>query len=72
MDSATYGEGGEAGQEPPARVCMACRGSGKVISHLGGEPKDVTCPWCGGSGTRGAIADAQAKWKDPEEGSEST
>jgi len=70
MDSATYGEGGDRGQERPPRACMACRGSGKVISHLGGEPKAVTCPWCGGSGSRGAISDAQAKWRGPEESPE--
>jgi hypothetical protein len=51
---------------------MACRGTGSVISHLGGEPKTVTCPWCDGSGVRGAISDAQANWKNPQEGSQTT
>ena len=27
--------------------CTPCRGTGRVISGLGGEPKPVTCPWCG-------------------------
>jgi DnaJ-class molecular chaperone len=30
--------------------CTACRGTGRVISTLGGERHDVTCPWCEGSG----------------------
>jgi hypothetical protein len=31
-----------------------------VISNLGGEPHDVTCPWCEGSGDRLPGHDAQA------------
>ncbi len=41
---------------------MPCRGSGKVISKLGGVTSDVTCPWCEGSGVRVAGIDAQARW----------
>jgi hypothetical protein len=41
---------------------MACRGSGQVISNLGGTPKSIACPWCEGAGTRRADIDAQAKW----------
>jgi hypothetical protein len=41
---------------------MPCRGTGKVISNLGGSPSSVTCPWCDGSGTRVPGIDAQAKW----------
>jgi hypothetical protein len=41
---------------------MACRGSGKVISNLGGSPKTVTCPWCEGGGVRIPEIDAQAHW----------
>jgi hypothetical protein len=44
-------------QEP--RVCMPCHGSGKVISNLGGEPSEVTCPWCRGGGERLTGLDAQ-------------
>jgi DnaJ-class molecular chaperone len=44
------------------RECMPCRGSGKVISNLGGSPSTVTCPWCDGGGVRLAEIDAQAKW----------
>ncbi len=46
------------------RECMPCRGTGKVISGLGGEQKTVTCPWCDGSGERHSGVDAQAKWLD--------
>jgi DnaJ-class molecular chaperone len=46
------------------RECMPCRGTGKLISGLGGEPRTVTCPWCGGSGERQMGVDAQAKWLD--------
>jgi hypothetical protein len=50
----------EASHAP--RECMACRGSGHVISNLGGTPSTVTCPWCDGSGLRTAEIDAQARW----------
>jgi hypothetical protein len=43
---------------------MACRGSGKVISHLGGTVNTVTCPWCHGGGVRVPGLDAQASWID--------
>jgi hypothetical protein len=41
---------------------MACRGSGQVISNLGGTPSTLACPWCGGSGERVPGIDAQARW----------
>ena len=40
--------------------CTACRGTGKVISTLGGEPKQVPCPWCEGTGRFIPEHDAQA------------
>lgn len=40
-------------------VCSPCRGTGKVISNLGGDPREVTCPWCEGSGQFKAQHDAQ-------------
>jgi len=43
---------------------MACRGTGKVISNLGGTASRIPCPWCGGAGLRLAGQDAQAKWLD--------
>ena len=41
---------------------MPCRGSGQVISNLGGTPSTVECPWCGGAGVRVPGIDAQASW----------
>jgi len=26
--------------------CGPCRGTGRVISNLGGSPSELTCPWC--------------------------
>jgi DnaJ-class molecular chaperone len=40
--------------------CHACRGTGRVRSALGGEPHDVPCPWCEGTGRFIANHDAQA------------
>jgi len=64
------GEGGseeqvEASHEP--RECMACRGTGQVISNLGGESKSVTCPWCTGTGMRTPAADAQSRWREDDQ-----
>ncbi len=41
---------------------MPCRGTGKVVSNLGGESRDVTCPWCQGGAIRLTGIDAQAVW----------
>jgi len=38
---------------------MPCRGTGQLISGLGGEPHPVQCPWCRGSGERIPGIDAQ-------------
>ena len=43
--------------------CTACRGTGQVISGLGGTPQSVTCPWCEGSGRVQPGHDAQAAKK---------
>jgi hypothetical protein len=50
-----------ATDDPPTSVpCSACRGTGKVISRLGGEPCVIVCPWCEGGGRRlGPEHDAQ-------------
>ena len=40
--------------------CTACRGTGRVSSSLGGDPHQVTCPWCEGSGRFIPGHDAQA------------
>ncbi len=58
----------EGTHEP--RECMACRGTGRVISNLGGSPSTVPCPWCEGSGLRPAEIDAQAHWSSAEAESE--
>jgi DnaJ-class molecular chaperone len=50
-------DGGHASRE-----CMACHGTGHVISMLGGERGEVDCPWCAGSGVRRPGVDAQAHW----------
>jgi hypothetical protein len=47
---------------------MPCRGSGQVISNLGGTASTVTCPWCAGGGVRLADVDAQAGWPDASSG----
>ncbi|MFI5003658.1 MAG: hypothetical protein ACHQE6_01470 [Solirubrobacterales bacterium] len=49
-----------ADREPEA--CMPCRGTGRAISNLGGEPSQVACPWCKGGGLRLTGIDAQAAW----------
>jgi DnaJ-class molecular chaperone len=65
MTSATN-EGDEpVAGETAERACMACRGSGTVISHLGGVDSTVTCPWCDGTGVRVPGLDAQARWPGP-------
>lgn len=37
-------------EEPRSSVCTPCRGTGHLISGLGGTPHQVTCPWCRGTG----------------------
>lgn len=45
--------------------CTACRGTGKVTSGLGGEPHEVTCPWCGGTGRFDPERNAQEQPAEP-------
>jgi len=53
---------------PPPR-CSVCRGTGQVISNLGGSPSTVPCPWCEGDGVFVREHDAQARWrKGPSDG----
>jgi DnaJ-class molecular chaperone len=49
--------------QEPDDTCLACRGTGKVISGLGGETQQVECPWCKGTGRRIPGHDAQAPWR---------
>lgn len=44
--------------------CSACRGTGQVVSQLGGTPRSVPCPWCEGRGLRLRDHDAQAHWRE--------
>lgn len=44
--------------------CSPCRGTGEVISNLGGTPTEQPCPWCEGTGIFIADHDAQARFKD--------
>lgn len=41
--------------------CAPCRGTGTVVSGLGGTPREAPCPWCEGTGRRLADHDAQAR-----------
>ncbi|HEY2142501.1 MAG TPA: hypothetical protein VGG98_10635 [Solirubrobacteraceae bacterium] len=62
-DEATDGGVDQAEASHGPRECMPCRGSGQVISNLGGTASTVTCPWCEGSGVRRPGVDAQEKWR---------
>lgn len=44
--------------EPAA--CAPCRGTGQLLSNLGGEQSTVVCSWCEGSGVQLPAHDAQA------------
>ena len=47
---------------PPGELpsCAPCRGTGLLVSNLGGEPSQVTCPWCEGGKVQMSGHDAQA------------
>ncbi|MEA2284574.1 MAG: hypothetical protein QOJ21_617 [Solirubrobacteraceae bacterium] len=63
-----------AADEPQApdaaepRPCSPCRGTGRVISNLGGSPQEVPCPWCEGTGQFIPAHDAQARHRKPADG----
>jgi DnaJ-class molecular chaperone len=40
--------------------CPPCRGTGRIVSRLGGSASTITCPWCGGTGRFIPGHDAQA------------
>jgi DnaJ-class molecular chaperone len=62
-------EDGQQGNDAPApRECTACRGTGRVISNLGGTPHDVACPWCEGTGQFIPGHDAQAHRREGDAG----
>jgi DnaJ-class molecular chaperone len=60
------GEDQSGGEGGPA-TCMACRGTGRVTSGLGGTPHAVVCPWCRGTGER--IPGINAQQEPSESGS---
>jgi DnaJ-class molecular chaperone len=45
-------------------ICLACRGTGTVLSNLGGHQQPVECPWCEGTGKRIPGHDAQARRRE--------
>jgi DnaJ-class molecular chaperone len=49
---------------PDADRCRPCRGTGQIISNLGGTPNTVPCPWCDGTGRFTPGHDAQARGSD--------
>ena len=46
-------------------VCTPCRGTGQLVSNLGGSAHRVVCPWCDGTGEFISGRDAQ---ESPAEG----
>lgn len=60
MSTAADDDRPDAGTEPEQIPCPPCRGTGKVISNVGGSPSTVTCPWCEGTGVFTAEHDAQS------------
>jgi len=50
----------ESPETPEPRPCTVCRGTGMLISNLGGSPSQVPCAWCEGTGTFLPEHDAQA------------
>ena len=68
-DESSLTRGEDAQQAPSATEaapCMPCRGSGSVVSNLGGKATNVSCPWCGGTGVRAPGVDAQQQWRERE------
>jgi hypothetical protein len=48
--------------------CTVCRGTGTLISNLGGSPSNVECAWCEGTGVFLPDHDAQAAKRAAAEG----
>jgi DnaJ-class molecular chaperone len=53
----------EPTQDDAPRRCPPCRGTGRVVSRLGGSSTTITCPWCEGTGRVLPGHDAQARWR---------
>jgi DnaJ-class molecular chaperone len=54
----------ETNTDDQPRECQACRGTGKVISNLGGSPSTIDCPWCEGRGHFIPDHNAQTRWTE--------
>ena len=52
--------------------CTVCRGTGTLISNLGGSPSNLDCAWCEGTGVYLPDHDAQAARKAAAEGDAAT
>jgi DnaJ-class molecular chaperone len=46
----------------PDEPCMPCGGRGTVIAAEQEGRRQLTCPWCDGSGRRRVGIDAQERW----------
>jgi hypothetical protein len=55
----------EADTPEEESLCPPCRGTGSVISRLGGEERKVKCPWCDGTGRRRPLGEAREAIDDP-------
>jgi len=47
------------GWDSARAACRPCRGAGRVLSTLGDQEHELTCPWCAGTGVFIAGRDAQ-------------
>jgi DnaJ-class molecular chaperone len=65
-------QGSDNNQAAEPSPCTACRGTGKVISGLGGTNTVIDCPWCEGSGVFIPGHDAQAHWRKDEDAADVT
>jgi DnaJ-class molecular chaperone len=61
-DQPQTGSAGTDGADEAAapRACTVCRGTGVVLSNLGGSLSEKQCPWCEGSRVFLPEHDAQA------------
>jgi DnaJ-class molecular chaperone len=50
----------ESPETPEPVPCTVCRGTGTLISNLGGSPSTQDCAWCEGTGFFLPDHDAQA------------
>jgi DnaJ-class molecular chaperone len=53
----------EPTHDQDAPRCAPCRGTGRIVSRLGGSSTTITCPWCEGTGHVLPGHDAQERWR---------